>query len=599
MRHWSTIYHGEENLLPIRKLIGSHPPQQTLIQVFCGISDMEKVYLLRSRLRELFPGVGIIGASSVGEIVNAQVAKHSAVISVSLFDHTRVKTVLIEQNDDLIAAGRSMGAAFEKSVPEALIVFGCGIKNGNFVNNLPFLKALHNTMGDVVLAGGLAGGHEAEKSRIFVFSEQGFVEEGFVAAGLSGDKLCIYTAYNLGWVPIGKNMTVTHSEGNRLYTIDNIPACEIYNHYLGFDVDPSALYYLNHFPLMTEKNSVRTTNSISTIHPDGSFELIQKIQTGEQVRFSFCDVSLQEESANQLNQKLAEYDPEAVFVYTCVSRMEIFGEDIAIDMEALKCCHNAAGFFTFGEYFTDSSKHPFHFQQTMTVLALSERDSCQIRCHTKSPPPLKSSESDLRRLQILKVLSHLVSSTTHELETTNQELAEQANKDGLTGLANRRLFDETLLERISEHNRSKSPLSLIMMDVDFFKQFNDLYGHVAGDDCLRGIAQVLKRTAKRTSDMAFRYGGEEFGCILAFTDHEGAVKVAEAIRRGVEHLKIPHERSTVNEFVTVSIGVLTVVNPSYQLLPQKLISDCDLLLYQAKEGGRNRVVDQIVSPPSQ
>ncbi len=592
MRHLSTVYQGEEDLLRIHNVIASHPPQQTLMQVFCGTSDMDEVRLLRSRLVKLFPGISIIGASSMGEIVDARLMKHSTVISVSMFDHARVKTAFIDQNNDLKVAGRTMGAAFEQSPPDVLIVFGCGIKNNSFINNSPFLRELHSVIGEVALAGGLAAGYEAHESRTFVFTDQGFIEEGFVAAALSGSKLCSYTAYTLGWVPIGKTMTVTHAEGNRLYAIDGIPVREIYNHYLGLDFDPSTIYFLNHFPLMTEKDSIGTTNPISAINQDGSFELIQEIRTGEQVRFSFCDVVLQEESAKNLNKVLAEYEPEVIFVYSCAFRMEIFGDDITVDMEALTCSNHSVGFFTFGEYFTEPGRCPRFFQQTMTVLALSESDSCQIKSHANPPITVNIAKADSRRLQILKVLSHLVSSTTQELETTNQELAEQANKDGLTGLANRRLFDQVLLHRLNEHRRSKGTLSLILIDVDFFKQFNDLYGHVSGDDCLRALAQVLKKTVKRTSDLAFRYGGEEFGCILSFTDHAGALAVAGTIRRSVECLKIPHERSTVNEYVTVSIGVVTVENPSNNLSSQELINDCDLLLYQAKKGGRNRIVGQ-------
>lgn len=592
MRHLSTIYKSEEDLLEIRKEIGSHPPQQILIQVYCGTANEEKVTSLRSRLLKIFPGASIIGASSAGEICNAQVQKNSVVISVSLFDFTRVKTVLIQQNDDLVVAGESMAAALEEDPPEAVIVFGCGLKNGKLTNSLPFLKALHKKLGNVVIAGGQAGEGEVHNDNVFVFTEQGHAEEGFVGAALSGDKLCIHTDYNLGWVPIGKTMTVTRAEGNRLYSIDNIPAARLYTKYLGIEPDPFSVYYINNFPLMTTRGSLQTTNAISVVNQDGSFELVNGVRTGDQVRFSFCDVALQEESSKQLNQILADYAPEAIFVYSCASRMELFGDDVNTDMEALKCCDNTAGFFAFGEYFTQRCKRTYFLQQTMTVLALSESDSCRVSKLDTKTVEFLSPGANSRRFQLLKALSNLVSSTTQELESMNQQLAEQAQKDGLTGLANRRLFDENLLKKIKEHSRSETAMTLVLMDVDFFKQFNDIYGHVAGDACLRGIAQVLNRNVKRNSDLAFRYGGEEFGCLLSFTNHTDALKVAESIRAGVESIKISHEKSLVNQYVTISLGVLTVVNPEYSMSPEKLISVCDDLLYKAKREGRNRVVAQ-------
>ena len=126
------------------------------------------------------------------------------------------------------------------------------------------------------------------------------------------------------------------------------------------------------------------------------------------------------------------------------------------------------------------------------------------------------------------------------------------------------------------------------------KQFNDKYGHVAGDDCLCGVTQVVQREPKRPSDMAFRHGGEEFACILAFANHQGAMNVAENIRTGVLGLAIAHERSAASPFVTVSLGVLTI-GGSTVLSPQALLNIIDEQLYAVKEQGRNRVVDMDVS----
>ena len=383
-------------------------------------------------------------------------------------------------------------------------------------------------------------------------------------------------------------MTVTDAEENRLYSIDGMAADVIYKHYLGIESGTSTQYFINNFPLMTECNAIRTTNPISAVHEDGSLELIQGIRTGEQVQFSLCDISLQEKGAKQLSRTLRRHEPEAVFIYTCVYRMEIFGEDIVVDMEAFKCCKKAAGFFTFGEYFTEPGSPPLYFQQTMTVLALSESRVSKADAPF-TQPAADSPENDARRLQILRALSHLVTSTSQELESMNQRLTEQANKDGLTKLSNRRTFDETLRIRIKDHRRSVASMSLILLDVDYFKRFNDHYGHVAGDDCLRGIAQVLRKKTRRMTDMPFRYGGEEFACILSFTDHEGAMEVAKSIRAGVERLKIPHEESKVSEYVTASLGVLTVC-PHEELSPVNLISACDNLLYEAKSLGRNQIV---------
>ena len=163
----------------------------------------------------------------------------------------------------------------------------------------------------------------------------------------------------------------------------------------------------------------------------------------------------------------------------------------------------------------------------------------------------------------------------------------QASVDALTGIANRRVFDETLAVEWRRSIRAHSPLSLLLFDVDHFKQFNDIYGHLEGDDCLRRIAAAVKTVMLRTSDLFARYGGEEFVVVLPHTDLEGAVQIAEQIRQAVEACGIPH-RASARGSVTISIGcAVRTVGPNQTC--STLIAAADSALYVAKSGGRNRV----------
>ena len=176
-----------------------------------------------------------------------------------------------------------------------------------------------------------------------------------------------------------------------------------------------------------------------------------------------------------------------------------------------------------------------------------------------------------------------------ELEQANADLQTMAWKDGLTGLANRRAFDDTLERERKRARREDEPLSLIMLDVDYFKKFNDAYGHVAGDDCLRAVAKAVAGSAARCVDLAARYGGEEFAVILPGTDSAGAALVAEAMRQTVLALGIVHAGSPIG-LVTVSLGVATTSNGDYHdASPTQLLQRADALLYQSKTAGRNRV----------
>ncbi|WP_428562675.1 MAG: diguanylate cyclase [Solidesulfovibrio sp. DCME] len=174
------------------------------------------------------------------------------------------------------------------------------------------------------------------------------------------------------------------------------------------------------------------------------------------------------------------------------------------------------------------------------------------------------------------------------LEKTNKKLEAITNEDGLTKIANRRHFDAVLENECARHARSGAVLSVLLLDIDYFKNFNDTYGHVQGDDCLRSVAQAMARCLKRPTDLAARYGGEEFACLLPETNLLGAVGVAENIRGTIQKLAIEHNKSQVAPVVTVSIGVVSLRCES-QTKPDDILRQADALLYQAKEEGRNRV----------
>jgi diguanylate cyclase (GGDEF)-like protein len=175
---------------------------------------------------------------------------------------------------------------------------------------------------------------------------------------------------------------------------------------------------------------------------------------------------------------------------------------------------------------------------------------------------------------------------SRELEAANQRLEQLATLDGLTQIANHRRFKEFLAQQWHHAQRERQPLSLLLMDVDYFKLYNDTYGHQGGDSCLKQVAGVLGEMIKRTTDLAARYGGEEFVVILSNTDKEGAAVVAERIRAGIEALQIPHLGSSINPFVTLSIGVASVI-PHSEMQADELIAAADRALYHAKEQGRN------------
>lgn len=174
------------------------------------------------------------------------------------------------------------------------------------------------------------------------------------------------------------------------------------------------------------------------------------------------------------------------------------------------------------------------------------------------------------------------------LKIKTDMLEQLVSIDSLTELANRRRFDEVLEQEWRRCVRSNIPLSVIMIDVDFFKPLNDTFGHAAGDVCLKQIAQVLKGTTRRSSDTVARYGGEEFCAILPGIAHGDALQLAENMRQNVENQQIPHPKSPLGNAVTISLGLATTI-PDNQRSPTELLVQADEMLYQAKQAGRNQV----------
>lgn len=202
----------------------------------------------------------------------------------------------------------------------------------------------------------------------------------------------------------------------------------------------------------------------------------------------------------------------------------------------------------------------------------------RIRYHSQAYISQKQRDEAFRALQ----------ESQERLAAANKELEKLSSLDGLTGIPNRRRFDEVLDQEWHRAMRNKTPLSLIMLDIDFFKLYNDHYGHQGGDDCLKRVANTLDETVHRESDIIARYGGEEFAAILPETLINGAIEVAENMRFNIQEKKIAHAKSKVNEHVSISVGAATII-PEREALPAALIAAADKALYNAKENGRNRV----------
>lgn len=203
----------------------------------------------------------------------------------------------------------------------------------------------------------------------------------------------------------------------------------------------------------------------------------------------------------------------------------------------------------------------------------------RIRAHSKSYLAQLQRDQAFKSLREIRV----------ELEQSNLELQRLSCTDGLTGIFNRRYFDDYLQQEWLRATREGVDISLILIDIDFFKPFNDNYGHQAGDDCLQSVAKVIQETAKRPGDMAARYGGEEFVIVLPNTDIEGVKVIADTLFESIKSTKLKHEYSSISKFITISAGIGTIM-PTKKSKPAYLIEIADKALFKAKEAGRDRYI---------
>lgn len=202
----------------------------------------------------------------------------------------------------------------------------------------------------------------------------------------------------------------------------------------------------------------------------------------------------------------------------------------------------------------------------------------------------------VRSMQRIAQMRYSLVVLTRRLDEANRELTRLSAVDGMTGIANRRQFDEFLGREWARGTRHETEISVLMCDVDFFKQYNDLYGHQAGDECLRVVAQTLAARVKRPTDLVARYGGEEFVVILPDTGVDGARQLAEAIRGDVERLAIAHSEGR-GGVVTLSLGVACRVPSRDGMGSAALVKAADDALYFAKGAGRNRVAGELEGIP--
>ncbi|WP_281950508.1 sensor domain-containing diguanylate cyclase [Nitrosophilus kaiyonis] len=546
--------------------------EKILIQVFCGKRDKAYIKNLQKNLNTLFPNSHVIGTTTAGEIFNGKVYDSHTVISFTQFENVSLNSLLIEEENSE-KLGKEIGNRLVSDDTKVILTFLDGTNH----DGERYIKKLKNKNKDFLIAGGMAGDN-GEFKETYVFDNEYITSKGAVACALNSDKLKAENHYSFNWQPIGKSFKITKANKNVLYEIDNQPALDLYFHYFGKEILNFPLATME-IPIMIKKHDNYIAIACIGIDENAkSLIFAGDIKENDIFKFGFGDTNLIFSSSKDIYEKVSQFNSEAIFIYSCVARKALMGKLIEEETKYLNSIAPTSGFFTYGEFFHFKDvKENELLNQTLTLLSLSEKKSI-------SPKKSKLKKFDGKRydqITIFKILANFIDAMTDELKSTNEKLKLLSETDQLTKIYNRRKIIEILEEECEKSKRFSSPLSLIMIDIDFFKNINDTYGHLVGDKILIEFSSVLKKSIRKIDHLG-RWGGEEFLIIAVGDKKEDAKIFANKIKKIIENHSFPKIKK-----LTASFGI-TEYNKDMSL--ENFIKKADTALYKAKKSGRNCVI---------
>jgi signal transduction histidine kinase/CheY-like chemotaxis protein len=397
---------------------------EILIQIFSGIIDATLLDTIITTLKKNIPNAKIIGATTDGEICYDSVTTGQIVISFTSFVRSRVQTAYLETlSSNSFASGQKIAKKLLTSKTKLLIIFADGLQT----NGEELLRGVESVGSGVVICGGLAGDNATFEGTVVLTDEKVMSKDGLVAAAIDSDVLRIYSDYHFGWQGVGPKLTITKSDKNRVYEINNQKAYDVYKYYLGAQAASKLPAVGIEFPLVKKVGNVFVARAILAKNEDGSLTFAGNLNVGDEVQFGFGNVENILKSSNWANlQTLKHY--ETIFVYSCMARRRFLQESAWHELGYLRVDDMPlSGFFTYGEFFTGQSCELLN--QTMTIVALSEQDfdSDMLKNQSSNQEHL----DDRYENDTMLALSHLINVTSKELEKTNSKLQQKVNKQTL------------------------------------------------------------------------------------------------------------------------------------------------------------------------
>ncbi len=500
-----------------------HVHASVLVQVFSSVIERQVLQSLLSQLVKMLPKAVVIGASTAGEVDNTQLKEGGVLFSVTHFDSVQLTSVVSIQ-PDAFAAGVEIAQAIIVPTTRCLIAFADGVS----MNGESLIQGIdHVSHGAIPIAGGMSGDGMRFQT-CFVMIQDRIIERAAVAVALNSDCLQLWQHNNLSWRPIGRSMTITKSEGNRLYEIDNRPVVDVYRDYLGEEVVANLPGTATEFPLILEQQGVYVARSMITAVDDhGALFYAGDIPQGVQVRFGIASAQLLSKGRETLVSELLDNTPEVIFTYSCVARRMFLGASIEAEFSAMAQVAPVAGFLTYGEFYATGKARQL-LNITTTTLALRETLKKEAPLPIVSPPITASLTTHALLTLTDKVLLDLA-----EREQENTSLNDAIDKVLIVSRANPAgiiTYANDLFCRISGYSRAEligRPHSIVRHPDMSPAIFKEMWASITQGQIWHGIVK------NKTKDGAAYYV-KTF--IVPKVDHHGQVVEYLGIREDITDL---------------------------------------------------------------
>jgi diguanylate cyclase (GGDEF)-like protein len=554
--------------------------RSVLVQVYSAENNESQIREITALIADLLPIATIVGATTVGEVAHGRLLTNQIVIGFTCFESSslHVHAIPCASNTER-DVGIELGKRIRQSVAriEGVLLLATPLS----IDAAALLKGMEAHLGGCPVFGGGAGDY-ASMDHSLVFTDLVLYDKGAIAVVFTGEDLHIEPKFFLGWRPLSRSMTVTKVDGLYVESIDDSPAFDVYRHYLGIPNDDHFFLNALEFPFLLERNGELVARVPISADSANRLQFVADIHDGETFRIGYGDINLIVEDAKEIIRSMTSFSPQALFLYTCGCRRFLMQEDVELETLPFQSLAPTFGFYTYGEFFgihslsiMNSSMLVVGFREGPRTVPTSPVDTPSLSSH-----PLHKDPYSKKHTRVISRLLRFISAVTNELEDSNREVTKLSITDRLTQLVNRNHLEQTFDRQIRLANRYGSHFSVVLLDMDHFKQINDTHGHLAGDEVLIKIGQILI-SQTRTSDVVGRWGGEEFLIIASNTPLNGAELLAEKLRVAIEQTEIPGIGK-----VTASFGVAEYAIGD---APNKLVARADAALYTAKRAGRNRV----------